>query len=210
MSTLKLGKNSFTYDKNTSYLEYSVENNKIVSCNLEINFLEGQFYNEGVSPTIFINDIELDKKNLKDLKGILLKTNTPEQSDEREDYLQLIESEPFEKLTIEVLDINDYSADIKLKGIAITNGYSKPYKKESFELEVKINVKKYERKNNIEKDNHVKKTKDFYTVLIINTIFIVIGLIAIIAVNEKISGTILITMGLLLLLLSVIGTKNKS
>ena len=59
MNKLIIGSRSFNIDKENSFLNYSVENNKIISCDLEINFLEGNYKGEKLTPFININTIPL-------------------------------------------------------------------------------------------------------------------------------------------------------
>lgn len=105
MNKLIIGSRSFNVDKENSYLNYSIENNIIISCDIEIDFLEGNYKGEKLSPFININTIPLNVEKLTDIKGKILSTNTKEESETREDYLMLYESEPFEKLTVEIISI---------------------------------------------------------------------------------------------------------
>ena len=139
MNKLIIGSRSFKIDKDNSSLNYSIENNKIISCDIEFNFLEESYKGEKMSPVININTIPLNVEKLTDIKGKILSTNTMEESETREDYLMLYESEPFEKLTVEIISIENSTAHIKLSGVAFTS----PQKKEEFKLEATIKVSSY-------------------------------------------------------------------
>ena len=195
MNELIIGSRSFKINEESSSLYYSVENNKIVSCDIEMDFLEGNYKNEKISPIININTIPLNVEKIMDLKGIILSTKTPEESDTREDYLMLYESEPFEKLTVEIISIKENKAHIKLSGIAITDGYTKPYKKEEFKVEAMIKATSYDelKKNNQKtplNNKHISKD----TLIgnsIISMIFIAIGIYAIISGKSTMENKIL-------------------
>ena len=190
MNKLIIGSRSFNIDKENSFLNYSVENNKIISCDLEINFLEGNYKGEKLTPFININTIPLNVEKLTYIKGKILSTNTKEESETREDYLMLYESEPFEKLTVEIISIENSAAHIKLSGVAFTS----PQKKEEFKLEATIKVSSYAelKKNNKEKTtNNKPKNKDkFIGNTIISIIFTLVGLYALVTGTHSIENII--------------------
>ncbi len=190
MNKLIIGSRSFNIDKENSFLNYSVENNKIISCDLEINFLEGNYKEEKLTPFININTIPLNVEKLTDIKGKILSTNTKEESETREDYLMLYESEPFEKLIVEIISIENSTAHIKLSGVAFTS----PQKKEEFKLEATIKVSSYAelKKNNKEKaTNNKPKNKDkFIGNTIISIIFTLVGLYALVTGTHSIENII--------------------
>ena len=190
MNKLIIGSRSFNIDKENSFLNYSVENNKIISCDLEINFLEGNYKGEKLTPFININTIPLNVEKLTDIKGKILSTNTKEESETREDYLMLYESEPFEKLTVEIISIENSTAHIKLSGVAFTS----PQKKEEFKLEATIKVSSYAelKKNNKEKTtNNKPKNKDkVIGNTIISIIFTLVGLYALVTGTHSIENII--------------------
>ena len=190
MNKLIIGSRSFNIDKENSFLNYSVENNKIISCDLEINFLEGNYKGEKLTPFININTIPLNVEKLTDIKGKILSTNTMEESETREDYLMLYESEPFEKLTVEIISIENSTAHIKLSGVAFTS----PQKKEEFKLEATIKVSSYAelKKNNKEKTtNNKPKNKDkVIGNTIISIIFTLVGLYALVTGTHSIENII--------------------
>ena len=199
MNKLIIGSRSFNIDKENSSLNYSIENNKIISCDIEVNFLEESYKGEKMSPVININTIPLNVEKLTDIKGKILSTNTKEESETREDYLMLYESEPFEKLTVEIISIENSTAHIKLSGVAFTS----PQKKEEFKLETIIKVSSYAelKKNNKEKTTNYKpKNKDKVIVnTIISIIFTLVGLYALVTGThsiENIIGCIIIIFGL--------------
>ncbi len=190
MNKLIIGSRSFNIDKENSFLNYSVENNKIISCDLEINFLEGNYKGEKLTPFININTIPLNVEKLTDIKGKILSTNTKEESETREDYLMLYESEPFEKLTVEIISIENSTAHIKLSGVAFTS----PQKKEELNLEATIKVSSYAelKKNNKEKTtNNKPKNKDkVIGNTIISIIFTLVGLYALVTGTHSIENII--------------------
>ena len=195
MNKLIIGSRSFKIDKENSSLNYSIENNKIISCDIEVNFLEESYKGEKMSPVININTIPLNVEKLTDIKGKILSTNTKEESETREDYLMLYESEPFEKLTVEIISIENSTAHIKLSGVAFTS----PQKKEEFKLEATIKVSSYAelKKNNKEKTtNNKPKNKDkVIGNTIISIIFTLVGLYALVTGThsiENILGCIII------------------
>ena len=190
MNKLIIGSRSFNIDKENSFLNYSVENNKIISCDIEVNFLEESYKGEKMSPIININTIPLNVEKLTDIKGKILSTNTKEESETREDYLMLYESEPFEKLTVEIISIENSTAHIKLSGVAFTS----PQKKEEFKLEATIKVSSYAelKKNNKEKTtNNKPKNKDkVIGNTIISIIFTLVGLYALVTGTHSIENII--------------------
>ena len=190
MNKLIIGSRSFKIDKENSYLNYSIENNKIISCDIEFNFLEESYKGEKMSPVININTIPLNVEKLTDIKGKILSTNTMEESETREDYLMLYESEPFEKLTVEIISIENSTAHIKLSGVAFTS----PQKKEEFKLEATIKVSSYAelKKNNKEKTtNNKPKNKDkVIGNTIISIIFTLVGLYALVTGTHSIENII--------------------
>lgn len=190
MNKLIIGSRSFKIDKDNSSLNYSIENNKIISCDIEFNFLEESYKGEKMSPVININTIPLNVEKLTDIKGKILSTNTMEESETREDYLMLYESEPFEKLTVEIISIENSTAHIKLSGIAFTS----PQKKEDFKLETIIKVSSYAelKKNNKEKTTNYKpKNKDkVIGNTIISIIFTLVGLYALVTGTHSIENII--------------------
>ena len=199
MNKLIIGSRSFNIDKENSSLNYSIENNKIISCDIEVNFLEESYKGEKMSPVININTIPLNVEKLTDIKGKILSTNTKEESETREDYLMLYESEPFEKLTVEIISIENSTAHIKLSGVAFTS----PQKKEEFKLETIIKVSSYAelKKNNKEKTTNYKpKNKDkVIGNTIISIIITLVGLYALVTGThsiENIIGCIIIIFGL--------------
>ena len=190
MNKLIIGSRSFNIDKENSSLNYSIENNKIISCDIEFNFLEESYKGEKMSPVININTIPLNVEKLTDIKGKILSTNTKEESETREDYLMLYESEPFEKLTVEIISIENSTAHIKLSGVAFTS----PQKKEEFKLEATIKVSSYAelKKNNKEKTTNYKpKNKDkVIGNTIISIIFTLVGLYALVTGTHSIENII--------------------
>lgn len=190
MNKLIIGSRSFNVDKENSYLNYSIENNIIISCDIEIDFLEGNYKGEKLSPFININTIPLNVEKLTDIKGKILSTNTKEESETREDYLMLYESEPFEKLTVEIISIENSTAHIKLSGVAFTS----PQKKEDFKLEATIKLFSYDelKKNNKEKTTNYKpKNKDkVIGNTIISIIFTLVGLYVLVTGTHSIENII--------------------
>ena len=190
MNKLIIGSRSFKIDKDNSSLNYSIENNKIISCDIEFNFLEESYKGEKMSPVININTIPLNVEKLTDIKGKILSTNTMEESETREDYLMLYESEPFEKLTVEIISIENSTAHIKLSGVAFTS----PQKKEEFKLEATIKVSSYaelKKNNKVKTTNNKPKNKDkVIGNTIISIIFTLVGLYALVTGTHSIENII--------------------
>ncbi len=142
MNELKLGSRYFKLDEERSSLNYTLEDNIIVDCDIDMNFLEGRYEEKIITPYIAINKISLDAEKLNDIKGNILRTSTLEESNKREDYLMLSEDEykSFESLIVEIIDINEYKAHIIVSGVVVIDEKS-DYKKEIFSIEANIKTK---------------------------------------------------------------------
>lgn len=165
---LKLGENYFKLKENKSSLSIEYNDKNFISINIDISFEEGEYNDLDVSPHIEINNIKTSANKLDDLKGILFEINDVNESYDRGDSFYLHESEPFVKYKIEILEVDEQNAHIKLNGIGITDGYSKPYKTENFTVDAIVPIKIYnndsnkikqQETNHLKKNNKIKKDK---------------------------------------------------
>lgn len=143
---LKDTKNAFT--ESMLYVtkdELNIIKSVSLECFFDENINSGEEFS--VSPYINIADIEI-KKEIKDLTGFTFEVKTPEESYEREDEFCYYEHEPFENYVLKINSYNEQNANVTLTGVGITDGYSKPCKTKSFEmnctLPVKLNLEKNE------------------------------------------------------------------
>ena len=156
---LKLGEICFGLKENKSSLSIEYNDKNFISINLELSFEDGEYNDLEVSPYIEINYIKTSTNKLDDLKGILFELNDVNESLSRGDRFYLNESEPFVKYKIEILEIDEQKAHIKLNGIGITDGYSKPYKTENFTVDAIIPIKIYNNNLIVSKEEQENKNK---------------------------------------------------
>lgn len=152
---LKLGENNFELNENKSSLSIEYDDKNFISINIDISFEDGEYKDLDVSPNIEINNIKTSVNKLDDLKGILFEINDVNESYDRGDSFYLYESEPFVKYKIEILEISEQNAHIKLNGVCITDGYSKPYKTEDFTVDAIITIKIYNDSNMSKEENKI-------------------------------------------------------
>lgn len=155
---LRIGNTIFRFNAENSVFTYTLQNNEIISCDIDCYFYENDFCGMPVSPMLRIEEIELKKQNLKDLIGTILTVDTPEKSFEREDFLRIFECEPFEKINIEICEIFEKSLHLKISGVAITDGYSEPYEAETFDLDIEIPISCYQPNQKTTKENPYSKS----------------------------------------------------
>lgn len=113
------------------------KDNKIISIYIECFF--DNTTNSDITPSFVINNIDID--NLDTLNSFSYEVTTPEISYEREDSLYYNESEPFTNYKLIINDYTDCNASITIKGNAIIDGYSDPYKTLNIEFNGNIPVK---------------------------------------------------------------------
>lgn len=180
---LMLGNTKFKLDYSNSSLDIHIVNNKISYCDLCLDFLEEEYNTIPVTPKIEIEDIKLEKNNIKELIGILFELNDVNESYEREDSFYLVESKPLKHYKITVLDINDDLVKIKMSGVGITDGYSEPNKTDKFYVEamIKVIIKnddvKVSNKKEIDTEKSDKTIKIIARVLGLICLFFACGLI---------------------------------
>lgn len=72
--------------------------------------------------------------------GRTFSVDNVEKSDEREDTFYLFEHEPMESYQFTILEIKDNEIHIAISGIAITDGYSEPYKVADFTIDCWLSI----------------------------------------------------------------------
>lgn len=181
---LSLGDKKYKLNTNESYFEVSVNSeNKITSCNLTLNFLEGKYNNELVEPEIIINNHTLNINKLEDLKNKTLTVSNVQESLKREDSFYLYEFEPFLKYELIVKEIDEEKAHIIITGTAITNDISPSSKGEEFTTDVIVNVIKKQHINNNKIVKKPKKSKTNIILLIYALVLIITFIIIILFLN---------------------------
>ena len=203
---LKINNSTFKLNDEESKLTLYVENNKIVSCYLVCDFIESNYENSIISPKIEIKNIILEKNNINELIGPLKTVNSVEEAYNSEDILYLYESEPFTKYKLEILEINNEKVLINLKGEAITNGYSKPYKVAPIELECVVNVKIINKENNLKSIK--SKPKRIYSLLLL-ILSVILGIIVFVTQNNIVTILFGFSVILTLVIYDLEGKKRK-
>ncbi|MEG0327352.1 MAG: hypothetical protein RR565_01200 [Erysipelothrix sp.] len=115
----------FVHDSDDGNLEYSFDCSFEKSTVGEISF----------SPYLCINQIETSSKQIDELLGHCFEVENIENADEREDTFYIFEHEPLVRYTSVIKEIKDNWVLIHCEGVAIIDGYVRPYTKDSFELE---------------------------------------------------------------------------
>lgn len=162
---LKLETACFGLKEDKSNLSIHYDEKQFISINIDMFFEDGEYNNLDVSPHIEINNIKTSANKLNDLKGILFEINDVNESYDRGDNFYLYESEPFIKYKIEILEIDEQNAHIKLNGIGITDGYSSPYKTENLIVDAIVPIKIYNNSQNKTKQqetNHFKNNNKIF------------------------------------------------
>lgn len=124
------------------YIMESDEKEGTITIAIDISFNRGEYEGETVRPSICINWHETGVSNLYDLVGRTFTVENVEESDEREDTFYLFEHEPMESYQVTILEIKDNEVHITISGIAITDGYSKPYKTAKFSIDCWLSIPK--------------------------------------------------------------------
>jgi len=210
MNYLKLGENTFELKENKSSFSIKYDDKNFISINIDISFEDGEYNDLDVSPNIEINNIKTSTNKLNDLKGILFEINDVNESYDRGDSFYLYESEPFVKYKIEILEINELNAHIKLNGIGITDGYSKPYKTENFTVDAIIPIRIYNNNPNMSKEENKTTNKEpkkdkIKTILGLGLYGLIIGLVGIMMLMQfiKQNNIIHLVISILMILVSL-------
>ncbi len=112
-------------DDEENGLEYSID----------CSFKENNFQGESVNPSLSINPIETNAKNIQELVGKSFTVDTIEEADEREDTFYIFEHEPLERYELKILEIKNDRAHIRCTGIAVVDGYADPYTTAEFKID---------------------------------------------------------------------------
>ncbi|MEG0593322.1 MAG: hypothetical protein RR512_08395 [Coprobacillus sp.] len=106
-----------------------------IKYSFDCSFEENEFWEDQISPSICINSIKTEVKNIEDLVGQCFEINDIREADKREDTFYVYEHEPLENYKLKVLEIKDDKAHIVCSGTAIIDGYAEPYTSTKFELD---------------------------------------------------------------------------
>lgn len=146
---LKLNNKEFTRkedddEESTCYVNKSFEYDGTIVLDIEIFYNEDIFEDfmedERISPTIFLNSLETKVKKYDELKGKKFICKSVEESQDMEHSLRLIEEEPFENYTIEIIDANEEEIHIKGSGSVVIDGYADPPVIATFEFDETFEV----------------------------------------------------------------------
>ena len=140
---LNLNGNIYEIEKCTEtrlYIKESDENEGTIIIAIDICFDRGEYEEEMVKPSICINWHETGVNSFDKLVGHTFSVDNLEDSEEREDIFYLFEHEPMESYRFTILEICDNKAHIEIMGIAITDGYSEPYKTADFIIDCWMNI----------------------------------------------------------------------
>lgn len=141
--TLRLNNNIYNIeasDDTKLYIMESDENEDTITVSVDILFEAGEYDGEDVTPSICINEHETEVENISQLVGKTFCVNNVDEADEREDTFYLFEHEPLENYKMSILEIENDQMHIEITGIAITDGYSKPYKTEEFFIDCWLDI----------------------------------------------------------------------
>ncbi len=120
------------------YLFESDEHEGTFTIGFEIQFRSGNYQAETVSPAICINEHETGKASAEALTGCTYRVGCIEDAIEREDAFYLFEHEPMERYAFQIVEISEESAQIRIEGVAVTDGYAEPRKTAPFSGEFRL------------------------------------------------------------------------
>lgn len=132
---LVLGGVNFTLDdcnETEFYIFGSDVQEGTITISFDVLFQEERFQNDMAAPFICVNSHETGKKSVAELAGTTWHVDTIEKADEREDLFYLFEHEPMEKYKFTVVEVLDQQVHIQIEGVAIVDGYAKPYQTAEF------------------------------------------------------------------------------
>ncbi|MDF2652360.1 MAG: hypothetical protein K0Q73_8165 [Paenibacillus sp.] len=117
------------------FIHDSDDDDGTIDISIDVSFHTNTFEGDSVEPSISINPVKTNRKSLSELVGMSFKVKTVEEAEEREDTFYLWEHEPFESYVLTILDIAGDKIHIQCAGIAIIDGYAKPYKTADFSMD---------------------------------------------------------------------------
>lgn len=135
---LILEKIKFELDSRTrssAFFLYNIDEENTLEYSIECSFKQNKFEGESISPSLSINPIETNIRDIKNLIGESFKVETIEESDEREDTFYIFEHEPLENYELTILEIKNDMARIRCTGIAVIDGYADPYVTGEFKID---------------------------------------------------------------------------
>jgi len=141
--TLELNGNIFEVEEGIEtrlYIKESDENEGTIAISMEISFESGEYEGEDVCPSIYIRWHETGAADFRELVGRTFAVDNIDESDEREDIFYLFEHEPMEKYQAAILEIKGNEAHIAISGVAVTDGYSDPYKTADFAIDCWLSI----------------------------------------------------------------------
>lgn len=122
------------------YISGSDDDDRTLEISVDATFQKNDFEGNRVGPYLVINPTQTGKKNLSEIKGMSFEVKNLEEADEREDTLYIFEHEPLACYELTVLELTNDDAHIQCTGVAITDGYSKPYKTSEFTMNCHLPV----------------------------------------------------------------------
>lgn len=132
----KLGNVNFEINTKTRQTAFFIyEEDGLLEFSVDILCLDNEYEGEQCGPYLVINPIETNEMKIDKLIGKEYSIDSVEKSLEREDSFYVYEHEPMEKYTLRILEIDDRNVHINVIGIAITDGYSNPYKTDEFKID---------------------------------------------------------------------------
>ncbi len=142
--TLKLNKNTYNIEDTDTrlYLFKSDVNDGTLTISADIYFQDGQYDDMDVSPFICINEHETNVTDINQMVGMKFLVNNVSEANEREDTFYLFEHEPLKNYQMTILEVKNDEAHLEIKGVAITDGYTEPYKAEEFMIDCWLPVPK--------------------------------------------------------------------
>ncbi len=141
INTLKLENDIFELNRSkvddylAIYNDVSDDDDKIecLTIYIDVSFLENKFreqdgeYEHKVAPSFSINPIYTKFNSVDELVGTSFTIESLDESDDREDTMYLYEHEPFMNYTLTIVELKDNMAHVVCTGLAITDGYTRPF-----------------------------------------------------------------------------------
>jgi hypothetical protein len=103
--------------------------------------MEAEFEGEMLGPYIVINAFQTKANAIDELIGIEVGVSDIYEADKREDTIYVFEHEPFVEYTLKIIDIADNMVRVSMKGIAVTDGYARPYISAPFSADAWVKIK---------------------------------------------------------------------
>ena len=114
---------------------FFIHNDDEYEFSFDCYFHANTFMDEEITPYLCINAIPIDSDDIESVIGKTFEVKNIEEAMRREDTLCVFEHESLESYKITVIEFKNDRAHIKCCGIAVTDGYAKPYKTAKFELD---------------------------------------------------------------------------